>query len=284
MFRAAPALLRSPVFLAAAFRGYSAFRGYPTLRDFPRGLSGKEPTCWCRRCKRCGFDSWVGKIPWRGEWQPTLVHLPGESHGQRNLVGYIVHGVTESQTGLKCAPVNALEACFLSTGSFSYLLYCFTAGSDCHCALLPFCKESPGASLTGISVLSAWEAGHPLLSFIHFIPSFLHSPPDRRLATQLPSHQEAITPLWSVFIPIQRPWSSQLSEKQFPQSGSPCIIWTISKVFQPIGKINDSMENEEKGILYKSSHSHHPKCFLIKGKKNPQACGSMVIWYRKPQS
>ena len=24
-------------------------------------------------------DPWVGKIPWRGAWQPTLVFLPGES-------------------------------------------------------------------------------------------------------------------------------------------------------------------------------------------------------------
>ena len=31
---------------------------------------------------------WVGKIPWRGAWQPTPVFLPGESHGQRRLVGY----------------------------------------------------------------------------------------------------------------------------------------------------------------------------------------------------
>ena len=36
-----------------------------------------------------GFDPWVGKIPWRGKWQPTPVFLPGEPHGQRNLVGYI---------------------------------------------------------------------------------------------------------------------------------------------------------------------------------------------------
>ena len=27
--------------------------------------------------------SWVGKIPWRRKWQPTLVFLPGKSHGQR---------------------------------------------------------------------------------------------------------------------------------------------------------------------------------------------------------
>ena len=27
------------------------------------------------------------KIPWRREWQPTPVFLPGESRGQRSLVG-----------------------------------------------------------------------------------------------------------------------------------------------------------------------------------------------------
>ena len=33
-------------------------------------------------------DSWVGKIPWRAKWLPTLVFLPGESDGQRSLEGY----------------------------------------------------------------------------------------------------------------------------------------------------------------------------------------------------
>ena len=42
----------------------------------------------CRRHKRCGFNPWVGKIPWRRTWQPTPVFLPGKSHGQRNLAGY----------------------------------------------------------------------------------------------------------------------------------------------------------------------------------------------------
>ena len=31
---------------------------------------------------RQGFDAWVRKIPWRREWQPTPVLLPGKSHGQ----------------------------------------------------------------------------------------------------------------------------------------------------------------------------------------------------------
>ena len=34
-----------------------------------------------------GFDPWVGKMPWRRAWQLTPIFLPGESPGQRNLVG-----------------------------------------------------------------------------------------------------------------------------------------------------------------------------------------------------
>ena len=44
-------------------------------------VSGKVFTCQFRRS---GFDSWVGKIPWRRKWHPTPVFLPGESHGQEN--------------------------------------------------------------------------------------------------------------------------------------------------------------------------------------------------------
>ena len=39
------------------------------------------------QCGRRGFDPWVRKFPWRRKWQPTPVFLPGESHGQRSLVG-----------------------------------------------------------------------------------------------------------------------------------------------------------------------------------------------------
>ena len=50
--------------------------------------SGKEPECQCRRHKRCGFDPWLGKIPWRRVWQPTPGFLPGEAQEQKSLVGY----------------------------------------------------------------------------------------------------------------------------------------------------------------------------------------------------
>ena len=62
----------------------------------PRWLSGKEPACQCRRHKKCGFDSWVGKILWRRARQLTPVFLPGESHGQSSLEGYNPQGLKES--------------------------------------------------------------------------------------------------------------------------------------------------------------------------------------------
>ena len=34
------------------------------------------------------WHPWVGKISWRKKRQPTPVFQPGESHGQRSLVGY----------------------------------------------------------------------------------------------------------------------------------------------------------------------------------------------------
>ena len=59
-----------------------------TIRGFPGRASGKEPAYQSRRLKRCWFDPWIRKIPWGRKWQPTLVFLPGESHGQRSLVRY----------------------------------------------------------------------------------------------------------------------------------------------------------------------------------------------------
>ena len=63
---------------------------------FPRWSRGKESACQCRGFKKPGFNPWIGKIPWRRAWQPTPVFLPGESHGQRSLVGYSSWGHKES--------------------------------------------------------------------------------------------------------------------------------------------------------------------------------------------
>ena len=39
-----------------------------------------------------------GRSPWRRAWQPTALFMPGESHGQRRLVGYSAWGHEELDT------------------------------------------------------------------------------------------------------------------------------------------------------------------------------------------
>ena len=51
-----------------------------------------------RRFRRCGFDPWVRKIPWKKAWRPIPVFLPGKSHGLRSLVGYSPWGCKELDT------------------------------------------------------------------------------------------------------------------------------------------------------------------------------------------
>ena len=68
---------------------------YPLLL----GLSGDSVVKTLpSQCRRHGFNPWVGKIPWRRRWQPTLVFLPGKSHRQRSLMGYSPWGHKESDT------------------------------------------------------------------------------------------------------------------------------------------------------------------------------------------
>ena len=72
----------------------------PKMIPTVSGASDKEPTYQRKRLKRCRFDPWVQKLPWRRAWQPSPVFLPGESHGQR-IWGATVHRVAKGQTRLK---------------------------------------------------------------------------------------------------------------------------------------------------------------------------------------
>ena len=77
----------------------SRFHACPLkLSGFPGSSSGEEATCQCSTHKIRRLDSWVGKIPWRRAWQTAPVFLPGESHGQRSLVGYSPSGCKELDT------------------------------------------------------------------------------------------------------------------------------------------------------------------------------------------
>ena len=59
--------------------------------DFPGDSEGEESAC------NGGDPGLIPglEIPWRREWLPTPVFLPGESHGQRSLVGYSLWGHKE---------------------------------------------------------------------------------------------------------------------------------------------------------------------------------------------
>ena len=70
-----------------------------TFCVFPPNFGGKEFILWDLNAvedlpalPERQVDPWVGKIPWRKKWQPTLVFLPGEFRGQRSL-GVAARGV-----------------------------------------------------------------------------------------------------------------------------------------------------------------------------------------------
>ena len=49
---------------------------------FPGGSVSEESVC---SAGDLGFDPCIGEIPWRRNWQPTPVFLPGKSHGEMSL-------------------------------------------------------------------------------------------------------------------------------------------------------------------------------------------------------
>ena len=58
----------------------------------PNDSDGKESAC---NAEDPGFIPGLGRSLGEGKWQPTPVFLPGESHGQRSLVGYTPWGPKE---------------------------------------------------------------------------------------------------------------------------------------------------------------------------------------------
>ena len=70
------------------------FIGYYLNHKLPRWLSGKESACQRRRCE---FDPWVRKIPWRRKGNP-LQYSCLENPMDRGAWQATVHGVAKSQT------------------------------------------------------------------------------------------------------------------------------------------------------------------------------------------
>ena len=69
---------------------------------FPGGTRGKDPTCQCRRHKRCRFNPWARKIPWRRAWQCSCLRNIMDTGGCG-----AVQRVTETQTRVKGPSTHA---------------------------------------------------------------------------------------------------------------------------------------------------------------------------------
>ena len=75
------------------------------------------------KCRRPRLDPWVKKIPWKRDWLPTPVVLPGEFHGQRSLVFHSLWSCKESDVAerLIVTYIIALRGTFEATPTASYL-------------------------------------------------------------------------------------------------------------------------------------------------------------------
>ena len=104
---------RSPVALNSPCLGLSLALG---------GASGKEPACQCRRHKRRGLDTWVGKIPWRRAWLPTPVFFL-ENPTDRGAWQALVHWIAESRTGLRWLSMHARTGFYFSV---AFILFSFS--------------------------------------------------------------------------------------------------------------------------------------------------------------
>ena len=108
----------------------------------PRWHSGKETACQCRRRQ---FDPWVKKIPWRRKWQPTLVSLPGKSHGQRSLAGYSPLGHKESKRTKQLSTATCPQSLGSKPGWCETL--CLTQAKHSCCITLLTCLTTIGGPI-----------------------------------------------------------------------------------------------------------------------------------------
>ena len=73
------------------------------------------PAMWETQVRSLG-----GEDPWRRKWLPTPILLPGESHGQRSLVGCGPRGHRESDMTERLSFIQSYSVCF----SLAYFTLC----------------------------------------------------------------------------------------------------------------------------------------------------------------
>ena len=95
----------------------------------PGGLVVRNPFANAGNTGKHGFDPWVGKVPWRRNWKPTPVSLPGGSHEQRSLAGcspwgHKESGMAEHEHTRTCGIRWVLPMCSVSVGFAASCSHC----------------------------------------------------------------------------------------------------------------------------------------------------------------
>ena len=127
------------------------------------GITGQEHTCKSRRHKRCKFNPWVRKIPWRRAWTHTQLYLPEESHGQKSLVGYSPQGCKESD--MTEATKHTCSFTKFQLSSVTQLCPALWDPMDCSMPGLPAHHQLPGLAQTHVHLVNdTIQPSHPLSS------------------------------------------------------------------------------------------------------------------------
>ena len=100
---------------------------------------------WWLSSKKCRFNPWVRKIPWKRKSQPIPVFLPREFHGQRSLAGYSPWGHKESDTTEATKHSTEHKGC-----PVMFLLLCLTLLS------MTISRSIPLVANGIISLFNAW--------------------------------------------------------------------------------------------------------------------------------
>ena len=97
----------------------------------PWWFSSKESFCQCKRHRRCRFNPWVRKIPWRRAWQPIQYFCLGNPM-DRGAWWATVHRITKSWTWLKwlCIQENSTQThscAVIGVGKIEDIANCLSA-------------------------------------------------------------------------------------------------------------------------------------------------------------
>ena len=176
------------------------------------------------------FDPLVGKIPWRREWLPIPVFLPGESHGQRGLVGYSPWGRKESDTTERLHFTSLHTWSQIAINSLDcWIGFCIPSYWICFEFLQYFCLTLWLQQVNGIQ-LDLQGLAHPGISSPLQAPSIpLTSPaPHRHISLLLDSRIASFSIFTYVGTSTQRNFYTLfpcLTLPILPFSASTCLPW-----------------------------------------------------------